>query len=215
MSPYGATVVVLDVDDTVYLERDYVASGFKAVDAYLAERHGTDGFFDFCWHRFVAGTRRTTFDDAIRHFQLSVPVDELVSLYRSHYPEISLSDDAVAFLDCLNGPLGIVTDGPPESQRAKLAALGLNQRCDHVVVTAEHGSEWSKPGLAAFRHLERKFAASSSELVYIADNPRKDFIAPAKLGWHTVRIRRHHSLYQDLATPPGTCEIESLTDLSG
>jgi hypothetical protein len=48
----------------------------------------------------------------------------------------------------------------------------------------------------------------------VADNPAKDFVAPHRLGWRTVRVRRPDSLHADV--PSGAdvdAEIASLDDL--
>ena len=58
-----ADVVVFDLDDTLYLERDYVRSGFRAVDAWLASR-GILGFFGEAWANFENGLRGKAFDRA-------------------------------------------------------------------------------------------------------------------------------------------------------
>ena len=39
-------VVVFDLDDTLFPERQYVLSGFRAVDMWLKEAHGLIGFYD-------------------------------------------------------------------------------------------------------------------------------------------------------------------------
>jgi len=57
-------VVVFDLDDTLYLERDYVRSGFRAVDAWLASR-GILGFFGEAWANFENGLRGKAFDRAL------------------------------------------------------------------------------------------------------------------------------------------------------
>ncbi len=51
-------------------------------------------------------------------------------------------------------------------------------------------------------------------MVYVGDNPLKDFEAPNQMGWTTVRIRRHHSLHFELPTPGYVnAEIATLTEL--
>ena len=54
--------VVFDLDDTLYLERDYVRSGFFAVGRYLEERHDLQGFESAAWQEFEAGRRGDIFD---------------------------------------------------------------------------------------------------------------------------------------------------------
>ncbi len=189
-------LVVVDVDDTLYLERDYVRSGFRAVGAVI----GAEEYGDLCWELFLAGVRGDTFTRAAVEIGIE-PTDEhvarCVAAYRGHAPAISLLPDASALLARLTGVayLGVVTDGPAVSQRAKVLALGLERLVDRVVVTDELGPGRSKPHPAAFELLQKHAGANGRDCVYIADNPAKDFIAPAALGWRTVRVRRPDGLH--------------------
>src|SRR5205807_1228176 len=93
----GIEVVVLDIDDTLYLERDYARSGFRAVEVAAA----IPGFADVAWQLFLDGVRGDTFDRALRALdQVPEPgrVAELVTIYRAHEPTIELARDAAAFL---------------------------------------------------------------------------------------------------------------------
>ena len=49
--------VVFDIDDTLYLERDYVGSGFAAVGAWIEANLGFRSFSDRCWIAFRSGRR--------------------------------------------------------------------------------------------------------------------------------------------------------------
>ncbi len=52
------------------------------------------------------------------------------------------------------------------------------------------------------------------QCVYIADNPLKDFIAPAALGWMpSIRVRLAGGLVADLATGGGCIEVWSLEEV--
>jgi putative hydrolase of the HAD superfamily len=57
--------VVVDIDDTLYLERDYVLSGLREVDDEVV-RLGARGFREAAETLFENGVRGTLFDDALR-----------------------------------------------------------------------------------------------------------------------------------------------------
>jgi putative hydrolase of the HAD superfamily len=210
-------VIVLDVDDTLYLERDYVRSGFEAVAGYLAER-GIDGFATAAWQMFLEGVRGDTFDRALCALGVAPKrtlVRKLVEMYRHHEPSIRLESDARALLKELREEgydTAAVTDGPPSSQRRKLAALGLDDALAFIVVTGEHGPHWTKPSQRPFRAVEKEFGVER-KYVYVADNPRKDFAGPAALGWRTYRVRRPGALHHDL--PSGWDVDYEAVDLHG
>ena len=209
-------LVVVDVDDTLYLERDYVASGFRAVGKAI----GSPPFGDACQALFEEGVRGDTFSQAARRVGIGATpelVARCVALYRAHAPTITLLADAAAFLDRWQGAayLGVVTDGPAASQRAKVHALGLDRRIDRIVVTDELGPGRSKPHSEAFELLQAAAGAASTDCAYVADNPAKDFIAPAALGWRTVRVRRPGGLHAAVASGPDVAvEVDTLDGLA-
>ena len=47
----------------------------------------------------------------------------------------------------------------------------------------------------AFEEVEENFSALKDECIYISDNPKKDFIAPNKLGWDSIHIKRSAGEY--------------------
>ena len=211
-------VVVFDVDDTLYLERCYVRSGFVAVGRALAERHRVDGVADQLWQGFLDGVRGDAFDRVLRASGIeggSALVAELVETYRSHRPDIELLPDAVDLLDALDGrPAAAITDGPAVSQRAKVTSLELHRWMDPVILTAELGPGHGKPDPLAYESVEATLGVAPGRCWYIADNPRKDFVTPLARGWTAVRIRRPLSLHREVPSPAGVHEIETRAELS-
>lgn len=195
------SAVILDVDDTLYLERDYVKGGFAAVGEHVHKEAGVSGFARVAWRLFQEGRRGRIFDQAMCELGLdssALAVADLVAVYRSHTPEIQLLGDSRATIEQLCGrgvPLGVITDGPAASQRGKIAALGLERYMAIIVVTDELGPGAGKPSDVGFRMVQEALGLPGSSLMYVADNPVKDFVAPHALGWRTVRIRRRGSLY--------------------
>jgi putative hydrolase of the HAD superfamily len=198
-------VVVLDVDDTLYLERDYVWSGFVAVGVHVERTTGVPGLAAAAWDEFERGARGDVLDRALARLGPAAvrPIDELVAIYREHVPNIAPSPDSIRLLGAVRGVglrVGVITDGPGIAQRSKLQALdlGLNHDDPAVVVTADLGPGRGKPAPDAFLAVEFATGRKGRELVYIADNPQKDFQAPHALGWRTVRVRRAGGLHEGL-----------------
>lgn len=196
-------LIVFDIDDTLYLERDYVRSGFESVSSYIWEKYGNPGFFDVAWRLFEQGNRGRIFNVALQELKIderNVEVEELIKTYRTHEPQIKLLPDALEFLGRIrdDADIAFVTDGPPESQNAKAKRLGLFEYSDEIIVTAERGPEWHKPSQTSFKYLEEVFSASSENCSYYADNPQKDFYGPNALGWGSIRVRRPGGIYSTL-----------------
>lgn len=204
--------LVLDVDDTLYLERDYVRSGFAHVDVWLDAEHGIEGVGAEAWRLFLAGSRRTTLGDALMTVTGGTALlRACIEQYRQHDPDICLLPDAIALLERVEGrmPIAVVTDGPAASQRAKCRALGVDGLAEPVVITEEMST--SKPDPVVFDAAVAGWGLDPKHCVYLADNPTKDFVAPLAMGWQAVRVRRTGGLHEALPTPAGVHEIADLS----
>jgi putative hydrolase of the HAD superfamily len=192
--------VVFDIDDTLYLERDYVRSGFRAVGDWVRETLGVSSFFDEAWRCFEGGRRGDIFNAALE--TLGVPpteelIGKLLSVYRGHDPAISLLPDSEKCLRSIAGKafIGVISDGAVQGQQRKVVQLGLAAHCNHIILTESIGVEFSKPHPRAFMDMQQVAKCAPDRCVYIADNPVKDFIAPNRLGWRTIRVRRPGGLH--------------------
>jgi putative hydrolase of the HAD superfamily len=211
--------IVLDIDDTLYLERDYVRSGFEAVGRYARRELRIDDFAELAWAAFESGTRGTIFDDVLTGCGArsdDALITELVARYRTHTPVIELAADAREGLARWHGTVALaaVTDGPLSSQKAKARALGLAEWTPLVVYTHDLGPGKGKPDPTAFQLVQDEIGVDGKRCVYVADNPAKDFAGPHSLGWRTVRVRRRLGLHADVISGSDVDhEIETLDDL--
>jgi putative hydrolase of the HAD superfamily len=207
-------LVVLDLDDTLYLERDYVVSGFKDVDAWTRDTFGAEGFFEHAIALFGGGQRQRIIDDTLLHLGIdSIAATEAISRYREHRPSLRLPDDSVRFLEKAGAlhALALITDGRSHAQHAKINALGIAKAFSIRIVTGDRGLHFYKPHPGAFQEVAD--ATSATPCIYIADNPTKDFAAPLALGWlGSIRVRRRHSLHENLPTPKHCMEVKDLDE---
>ena len=214
-------VIVFDLDDTLYLERDYVLSGLGAVGQWARHALGIDGLGDMMRCRFEAGVRTNIFDESLEEVGLtpSPPlIARMLTAYRQHRPDIRLAPDADQFLAARDPKTGfaVITDGFLDAQRRKIRALGLYARGIHLgICTDIWGRECWKPNPRAFEHVEQLFGQSGAALTYVADNPRKDFTAPRSRGWQTVQIARPDRIHQFAAHEGVKADrvIETLAEL--
>ncbi len=199
-------VVVFDMDDTLFPERQYVLSGFRAVDAALAGR-GAPGFYGRAQAHFEGGSRGNIFDLVLAELGVAVEpglVEWMVRVYREHRPELSLFEDAKWALDFFRarGPLGLVSDGPLISQRNKFEALKVGGCFAAVVFSDELGRDHWKPSPSPFLRIMERIPGGADEYVYVADNPTKDFLAPRQLGWATIQVARPGGVHRAPAPGP-------------
>lgn len=202
--------LVFDLDDTLYLERDFALSGFRAVGAWL----GRVDFASRCQELFDAGSRGDIFDRVLDEIGATVKATDLVQVYRDHHPQIRLCDDALRYLRSHSARFGLITDGPERMQRNKVAALGLEVFFDQIIPTGQWPGSFAKPHPRSFQLIAA--SAGRRRCVYVADNPMKDFFAPNQLGWTTVQIVRpwrvHHGEPRNLEYA-AQHRIESLDQL--
>ncbi len=202
--------VVFDLDDTLFLERNYVRSGFAAVGEHLRlKTRRQDDFERWMWRRFLAGRSAGMFDSLASRFDLGLTGGEirrLVRVYRRHRPDIRPPRGIEAVLASLRRrrlKLGLLSDGFLPAQRLKLEALGLEKYFHKVIFTERMGRSAWKPSPVGFESIRRAMGVPHAGCVYVADNPAKDFLAPNGLGWLTIQWRRSGQVHADKPAPRG------------
>ena len=205
--------VIFDLDDTLYSEKDYVLSGFKAVSEYLGNLEYTDKLWSF----FEAG--KLALDELLSEIGRQQEKDNCLTVYREHSPKINLYQgipDLLKAIKDANIRIGIITDGRVTGQKAKINALGLSELVDDIIITDELGGvRFRKPNDIAYRMMQTKWQIPYEEIIYIGDNPEKDFQAPCQLGMHTMLFRNKGGLYYDAHDVPIVCNyvVDSLDEM--
>ena len=206
-------VVVFDLDDTLYPEKDYVRSGFRYL-GQLVERLYHKPFDDL-----LQAAQQAEAGDVLAHALRAAGLPEslkehLVLAYRYHTPTLRLHEHALDLLERCRSrrcPLYLVTDGRSVTQRLKIEALGLRELFDGIYISEEIGR--GKPDPLAFQTIAAR--GGTGPWVYVADNPAKDFVAPRALGWSTIGVRhtghRVHPIVRSAQEPDEW--VESLADL--
>ena len=203
--------VVFDLDDTLYDEIEYCKSGFAAVAQFLAnqpEMPLAERIFGAIWKQFTAGNRTRTFNAALCELGISCDdklIGELVEVYRNHVPKIALPQDSRDVLCQLSTKytLALLTDGFLPAQRLKVQALGIEKYFRCIVYTEEFGRNCWKPSPAGFEKLMQTLNAQPENIAYVADNEKKDFIAPNKLGFLTIQIIRPARIHTESSAESG------------
>lgn len=179
------TVIVLDLDDTLYSEADYQVSGFKEVARWIERIYGKNVENDL--DRLLEQGVQDILSGLCNVAGVPETIKQsLLWIYRLHEPDISLSADVkktVAELESKSAGVSILTDGRSISQRMKLKALGLSHL--RVYISEEYGGE--KPSPLRFEAVMQDMPAR--HYIYVADNPAKDFIAPNRIGWVTIGMK--------------------------
>jgi len=213
-SPIPPDAVIFDLDDTLYSEKEYVKSGFRAVAGVLSQVENAETKL---WKAFFKGL--SPIDTVLQQEKLFTNELKQACLraYRTHTPDICLFDgfsELLAKLRACGIKLGIITDGRPEGQRSKLKALGLENLVDEILITDELGGErFRKPCDIGFRIMQRKMNVPFERMVYVGDNVQKDFHAPAILGMQSILFKNKYGLYNGDTVFEEYKTVSSLTQL--
>jgi putative hydrolase of the HAD superfamily len=179
---------IFDLDDTLYLEREFLLSAFMSMASEIQELTGQDclpqmlelynsGANVFQWIGEEFGARYE-----------ALTIDKLLHNYRTHQPFISLCRGAGSFLQQLKDmlvPMGMITDGRSISQRNKLKALGIEALFSDIIISEEFGT--AKPSFRNYEYFSKRYP--SGEFYFFGDNTGKDFMVPYELGWRCFCIK--------------------------
>lgn len=185
-------IFIFDLDDVLYNELTYVRSGFKVVSKYLSKHYSLSEKDIFnSMIAFLEQSRTRVFNKTLDQYGIltKVKVQQCLSIYRSHKPDIKLDKDAAFTINKLrNYPKYIVTDGNKLVQSNKIKALGLQKTIKYSYITHRYGLQHAKPSPYCFLKIIQSENISPKEAVYIGDNPQKDFIGIKPLGFKTIRL---------------------------
>lgn len=179
------SILVLDLDDTLYPEYDYKLSGIRAVCKHISllyPEHREDNLMaqldttGNSWLDQICSLCR--FNESEKH--------SLLWLYRTHTPNLTPFMPSENLKDMLKPfHAGILlSDGRSLTQRLKLHALGLLDCFDEILISETFNSE--KPDDKRLTHIQQQYP--NKQYIYVGDNIAKDFVTPNKLGWLTIGI---------------------------
>lgn len=195
--------VIFDLDDTLYSEKEYVRSGYKAVSDFLG-----GGYEKQLWNYFESG--KLALDELLNELGRQSDKEVVLNIYRAHKPTIHLYNGVSEMIETLRNrgiKIGIITDGRPEGQRNKVQALGID--VDDIIITDElGGAQFRKPCDVSFRIMATRWRLNPADIVYVGDNPAKDFQAPKQLGIKTIWFNNPDGLYKS-----DSCSEDSINEI--
>lgn len=211
--------IVFDLDDTLISEKKYIESGYRHIATLLSKRYDKDvtELYELLLDLFNYSPKNV-FNRLLDTFGIpytKTDIIELVEEYRNHFPSVDFFDDVLPFLDLLkkrNVKTGIITDGYANAQRNKLMAVKATTHFDEIIVTDELGRDFWKPHPKAFEIMKEKLNVEFHEMIYVGDNPEKDFYISSKYPVGTVRVYRD-GVYTEKSYLKGIREKHSIKSL--
>lgn len=196
-------VILFDLDDTLYLERDYVLSGYKIISKYLEKIYKISS--DELLKKMEELSKESyekVFNRLLDFYKINSNRENimyLIEMYKSHIPNIKLCEDSEFVIKELikkNIKLGLITDGDAIQQRNKIKALGIEKYFEKIIITDELGSnrEFWKPNKKSFELMIEFFKEDPKNMLYIGDNLNKDPFGALEVGINFKQISRKNTI---------------------
>ncbi|WP_433501212.1 HAD family hydrolase [Sphaerimonospora sp. CA-214678] len=225
--------ILFDLDETLFDHRGAVAHGVTRWTESVAPDHEPPPETLTLWRELedkhlpawhsgectFEEQRRRRLREFCRRLGLPVPpdLDEAYARFLTHYETAwAAFPDAVPMLDDLSGygrglTLGVLTNGMPLQQEAKLRRLGLLDRLDPVLTPDALGDRF-KPDPECYLRAAAKLGLRPDEVLLVGDNLELDAVGPARVGMHGVWLDRHGT---GRPVPAPVVTITSLSELPG
>lgn len=216
----GIKGIVFDLDDTLYLQAHYKRSGFRILANWLSQTAGIERQLTLHILENILVQYGPSYPKMFNllALRLNLPpsiIRPMIQLFQQHKPTIQCFPHIKRTLIQLRKKyqVGILTDGRRDVQRKKFYALGLAPLVDAVIFSDDLGL--SKPAPALFEWYEKKFDVPGWQLIYVGDNPQKDFLGANQRNWMTIRVltgeHRHRQVTDERQAK---IELPAVTDLS-
>ncbi len=207
------SVVLFDLDDTLFAHAESVASGLAAHRAALAGELGAADaeaelvrwveLEELHYARYLSGEldflgqRRERARSFVEPYGIRLDDEAALAWFDGYLAEYergwALHDDTLPTLDELERRIpgvrfGLITNGDIDFQTRKLVAIELDVRLEHVIASGSLGI--AKPDRRIFEHACSLFGVARSEAAYIGDRLHTDAIGAAEAGLTGVWIDR-------------------------
>lgn len=187
--------LIFDMDETLYPERQFIRSGFRAVAAEIERRFNVPApaALRTLMGTLRAGGRSRALQALCLRYSLPPSlVPDLVDIIREHQPRLRLPSAAVSVLALARAQgwrLGVLTNGTPAIQARKVQALGLEAKVDSVVYALECGTGGGKPEREPFEVVRAHLGTAPGSTVVVGDDPWSDIAGARAAGLRTVLLR--------------------------
>jgi putative hydrolase of the HAD superfamily len=185
-------IPIFDLDDTLFQERCFVESGFRAVAVELRQLFGwpIEISLQHMNDTLAIEGRGAVFNRLLNAGGVlkAKYIHHCINIYRHHKPEIELTTSARRLLTSMKSRPYLVTDGHKIVQRNKVKALGIEPLFQRIYITHRYGICHAKPSVYCFELIRKLERCAWSDMFYVGDNPAKDFVNLNPLGVHTIRV---------------------------
>ncbi len=209
--------ILVDLDDTLYPEKQYIYQGFWGVAQFFKNKYGLDSVDVYL--KLIAifrdGSRRV-FDDFLTEGNIIEDPASIVDIYRKTKRKLSLYNDVLSnlqILRALGNRLILLTNGDSETQRKKIDILKVDMYFDDIYILDDYGKEYWKPSILVFEKVYNKYKGSLRNYLFVG-NGQEDLEFAKSLGIRFVFIDRKNSVRKvEIRNEHGVCVVKNLKEI--
>ncbi|MFH1227511.1 MAG: HAD family hydrolase, partial [Planctomycetota bacterium] len=176
--------IIFDLGNTLYDKQYYVESAFKEIIKYLSQAYNFNYQVTLELFYRIWKVRTAHYEFLLENLlnilgiHSSELMERLLHIYYNHKSAIKTYRGVPKLLASLKKryKLGLLTDGNSLMQYNKIRTLGIEDKFNAIICTAEHSEKYFKPNPYCYRMVTEKLNVKPSETVYVGDNPCEDFI---------------------------------------
>lgn len=187
-------IIVFDLDDTLYKRDDFVSNGLENVSRLISSQnnlYNKNKIFKQLKKIYYDKSIKNTFNFFLKKNKITnIKSKDCINVYRYEKNRIKIYSEAKKILKLYNKKCYLVTDGHKLVQQHKIQSLKINKYFKKIFITNRYGLKFQKPSLYCFRLIKKIEKCSFKKIVYIGDNPNKDFINCNKIGIRTIRLMK-------------------------
>ena len=171
------SLVIFDLDNTLYPENEFLFPAYKAIARLVSDKDGVNAADaeNFLINNFLKEGRRNLFDRFISEFGLkNSGLNDFLKTLRSHKSEtkIKLTPQLSKILEaCIekNIKVAVVTNGNPEQQRNKIDSIEWKGMLPELFIVYADETE-RKPSPKPLQIVLKKFETSGVNALFIGDD---------------------------------------------
>ncbi|CAE6931769.1 hypothetical protein ACOMICROBIO_NCLOACGD_03422 [Vibrio sp. B1ASS3] len=171
-------LVILDLDDTIYSERDYFSGVFSS---YEQANELDSGSLLRAFDSINRKESRDILREALTMASSYTPQnhDLLFLLYSTAEFAINLPQSSSRFLEILKSNqirTAVLTNGVVDVQKNKVRNLGLEAHVDKVFYARENSEKYEKPDIRCFQNVLEFFDCKPENALMIGDSYNNDYL---------------------------------------
>ena len=189
-------VVIFDLDDTLYSETDFFREGLLAVANYAEGIFGLSAnvVYKELMDDYKESGRNKLFDNWLKKRGLRVKyAKNMIQLYRYRPIQLEFPPKNTKFLKSIAHNIYLITDGNKLVQSNKINSFGLKEIFKKCLITNQYGLKFQKPAVYSFDLVRKIEKTKWSNMIYVGDNPAKDFLALNSLGGTTIQTLEYRA----------------------